>query len=207
MTSLILSNVLIAMFNSSYEEVSQKAADYHRAYFAQKVVSMVRAPDEFPYVAPFNLIEALFLAPFERLWPRHAYVRINQVVQSVLFCIPLSVIALYESMHDARAAQSIALGGEEGDVQTFRDGTPVVVDPNDVENVRDPGVQGEGQRKVNVVPYVELVRHFPNSNLYDDGGVREQQGNTLEELAQIKRQLEELQGLLSTALDKNKKKA
>lgn len=193
------------MFNSSYEEVVEKAADYHRAYFAQKVVSMVRAPDEFPYVAPFNLIEALFLAPFERLWPRHAYVRMNQVVQSVLFFIPLSMIALYESMHDARAARSVALNGEEGGMQTFRDGMPVVVDPSDGENIRDPDVEGEGQRKVNVVPYAELVKHFPNSNLYDDGGMREQQENTVEVLVQIKQQLKDLQGLLSTAIEKKQK--
>jgi hypothetical protein len=34
-------------------------------FFAGKTVSMIRAPDEFVYPAPFNLIELFIVAPFE----------------------------------------------------------------------------------------------------------------------------------------------
>lgn len=35
------------------------------AFFAGKTVGMIRAPDSFVYPAPFNLIELVFVAPFE----------------------------------------------------------------------------------------------------------------------------------------------
>lgn len=35
------------------------------AYFADKTIGMIRAPDEYPYPAPFNLIELVLIAPFE----------------------------------------------------------------------------------------------------------------------------------------------
>lgn len=69
---------------------------YH-ASFAEKVISLSRTPDEFVYLAPFNLLEAIFIAPFERIISRASYVKLNQTIQSIVFFVPLSVIAFYES--------------------------------------------------------------------------------------------------------------
>lgn len=231
MTSLILSNILVAFFNSAYEDVVDQASAYARAYFAQKVVAMVRAPDEFVYLAPFNLIEALFIAPFERCLPRAAYVRINAVVQSIVYCVPLAIIALYESVHDAPNARSIALhrrsaststtaaaANDTDDVPaiTYPDGQPAAPGADvgadlDAARLRDPDVDGDGEsdgatgstarRRIATVPFAELVRRFPNSNLYDDGGIREQQESTLQELADIKAQLAQLTALLAERTD------
>jgi len=44
--------------------VDDAEAEY-LAFFATKTVSMIRAPDTYVYPAPFNLVEILFIAPFE----------------------------------------------------------------------------------------------------------------------------------------------
>lgn len=49
------------------------------AFFAGKTVGMIRAPDQFMYPAPFNLIESFLIIPLE-------YVP----VYSCLFCLFIS---------------------------------------------------------------------------------------------------------------------
>lgn len=46
-------------------QVVEDAAAEYLTYFADKTVSMIRAPDQYTYPAPFNLIELVFIAPFE----------------------------------------------------------------------------------------------------------------------------------------------
>ena len=46
-------------------QVVEDAAAEYLTYYAGKVVGMIRAPDEFIYPPPFNLIETFLIAPFE----------------------------------------------------------------------------------------------------------------------------------------------
>jgi hypothetical protein len=63
---VILLNVLIALYNSAYEDITGNATDEYMALFASKTMQFVRAPDENVFIAPFNLIELFFLIlPFE----------------------------------------------------------------------------------------------------------------------------------------------
>ena len=63
---VILLNVLIALYNSAYEDITEKADDEYMALFAQKTNQFVRAPDENVFIAPFNLVEIFCLIiPFE----------------------------------------------------------------------------------------------------------------------------------------------
>ncbi len=39
-------NILIALYNSAYEDISGNATDEYMAIFAQKTMQFVRAPDE-----------------------------------------------------------------------------------------------------------------------------------------------------------------
>lgn len=39
-------NILIALYNSAYEDISSNATDEYMAIFAQKTMQFVRAPDE-----------------------------------------------------------------------------------------------------------------------------------------------------------------
>lgn len=50
-------------------QVVEDAAAEYLAYFADKTIGMIRAPDEFTYPAPFNLIELVLIAPFEYVLP------------------------------------------------------------------------------------------------------------------------------------------
>lgn len=83
-TALILLNVLISLFASAYSDVrlaflafsfpGYRASFFHQivddaeaeflTFLAGKTIGMIRAPDEFVYPAPFNIVE-VFIAPFE----------------------------------------------------------------------------------------------------------------------------------------------
>lgn len=68
---VILLNILIALYNSAYEDITGNATDEYLALFAQKTMQFVRAPDENVFIAPFNLIEIVCLiVPFEWWMPR-----------------------------------------------------------------------------------------------------------------------------------------
>ncbi|PWN48804.1 hypothetical protein IE53DRAFT_176641 [Violaceomyces palustris] len=96
-TAVVLLNILIAFFGTAYSEVVDAASEVYCGFFSEKVVSMVRAPDQFVYPPPFNLIEAFLVAPLEYVLPHSYYSKLNYYLQSVLFGIPLFIIAFYES--------------------------------------------------------------------------------------------------------------
>ncbi|SOV06788.1 related to YVC1 - vacuolar cation channel [Ustilago sp. UG-2017a] len=91
-----------------YSDVVDSADQVYAAFFCQKVIAMVRAPDQFVYLPPFNLLEAFVIAPLEWLVSQETYAKINYTVQSVLFAPPLMCIAFYES-RAARNGGSIRL--------------------------------------------------------------------------------------------------
>jgi hypothetical protein len=97
LTAIILLNILIALFGTAYSVIYDNATDEFLAFFAAKTVNMIRAPDQFVYPAPFNLIEIFLVTPFEPFVSRKTYVKINKVVMTVIFIVPLSIIAVYES--------------------------------------------------------------------------------------------------------------
>lgn len=65
LTIIILLNVLIALFGTSYSNVEENATDEFLAFFAFKTIKLIRSPDTYVFVPPFNLIEIVFLIPFE----------------------------------------------------------------------------------------------------------------------------------------------
>ncbi|UZJ57169.1 hypothetical protein CBS101457_006489 [Exobasidium rhododendri] len=108
-TVMLLANILVAFFSSAYDKTVDNATDVFRAYFCSKVVSAIRAPDEYVYLPPFNLIEAFLIAPFEPVLPTKVYAQINNLVQGFLFIVPLSFIALYESQVQGKVGQRIRM--------------------------------------------------------------------------------------------------
>lgn len=94
---VILLNVLIALYNSAYEDVTENAIDEYLALFSQKTLQFVRAPDENVFIAPFNLIEIFFLSlPFEWWMSRPSYERLNDYVMGTIYSPLLLVTALLE---------------------------------------------------------------------------------------------------------------
>ncbi|KAK5080001.1 Calcium channel yvc1 [Exophiala xenobiotica] len=112
---VILLNILIALFNSAYEDITANSLDEYMALFAQKTMRFVRAPDENVFIAPFNLIEIFGLVlPFEWWLPDEKYERLNHYVMTVIYSPLLLVTALYET-YEAKRVRFNRKRGEEDD--------------------------------------------------------------------------------------------
>ncbi|XXG95190.1 hypothetical protein Hte_001450 [Hypoxylon texense] len=112
---IILLNVLIALYNSAYEDIYDNADDEFLALFSQKTVQFVRAPDENVFIAPFNLIEIfLLIIPFEWWMPKAQYERLNDIVMGIIYFPLLFCSALFE-VRSAKEIRSNRRRGEEDD--------------------------------------------------------------------------------------------
>jgi len=179
-TAVILLNVLISLFSSAYSDVVDDAEAEFLTYFAGKTVSMIRAPDEFVYPAPFNLVELSLIAPFELILDKTTYARLNRYVMSLLFFIPMTFIALHESILDPRKNQWMSNwvnGGFELD---------------DTPEARDPQVDGEDAdrgMKISTVPFAELVGVLPNTSQSSEAAI-------LKEVDELKKKIDALTKML-----------
>ncbi|KAF4982055.1 hypothetical protein FZEAL_2242 [Fusarium zealandicum] len=113
---IILLNILIALYNSAYEDVTENADDEYLALFAQKTMQFVRAPDENVYIAPFNLIEIFVSALLEWWLPKSTYEFLNDCIMATLYSPLLFVAALFER-RSAHAIRGNRARGEEDDDQ------------------------------------------------------------------------------------------
>jgi hypothetical protein len=115
---VILLNILIALYNSAYEDITENAIDEYMALFSQKTMQFVRAPDENVFIAPFNLIEMCFLIlPFEWWMDDATYNKINDYVMSFLYS-PLLVITAFVETKEARHVNYNRRRGEEDEDTT-----------------------------------------------------------------------------------------
>ena len=94
--SVVLLNILIALFNQAYSNVYENAGDEYLWLFARKTLQFVRAPDENVFIPPFNLIEIFLLVPFELILSKQTYAKVNKLVLTVLYAPYLLCIATYE---------------------------------------------------------------------------------------------------------------
>ncbi|RDW69314.1 hypothetical protein BP6252_08334 [Coleophoma cylindrospora] len=112
---VVLLNILIALYNSAYEDITDNAIDEYLALFAQKTMQFVRAPDENVFIAPLNLIEIFCLIlPLEWWMPRKAYAKLNDYVMGAIYS-PLLFIAAWFETKSARMVRSNRTRGEEDD--------------------------------------------------------------------------------------------
>ncbi|KAI1813281.1 hypothetical protein GGS20DRAFT_577688 [Poronia punctata] len=112
---VVLLNVLIALYNSAYEDIYDNSDDEYLALYAQKTMQFVRAPDENVFIAPFNLIEVfLLIIPFEWWMPKKQYERLNDVVMATLYS-PLLVCAAIFEVRSAKHIRNNRRRGEEDD--------------------------------------------------------------------------------------------
>jgi hypothetical protein len=185
-TAVILLNILISLFSSAYSEVVDNAEAQYLAFFASKTVGMIRAPDSFVYPAPFNLIEIVFVAPFEIIpgfsLSAENYTKLNRYVMTVVFFIPLTIIALFESSFRPRNNKWMARwlsGNDEGDMD----------DPS----ARDPSVEdGEGL-EISKVPFTELVKAFPDTTQSTEATLMKEISELKKQMAEVLRKLDSLQ--------------
>lgn len=112
---VVLLNILIALYNSAYEDIYENANDEYLALFAQKTMQFVRAPDENVFIAPFNLIEVFLLAiPLEWWMPKRSYERLNDIVMAIIYS-PLLVVAAVFERQSAREIRANRARGDDDD--------------------------------------------------------------------------------------------
>jgi len=112
---VVLLNILIALYNSAYEDITENAVDEYMALFAQKTMQFVRAPDENVFIAPFNLIELFLLVlPFEWWMPNDKYQRLNDYVMGVIYS-PLLLITSFLETKQAHVVKYNRRRGEDDD--------------------------------------------------------------------------------------------
>ncbi|KXN86125.1 Calcium channel YVC1 [Leucoagaricus sp. SymC.cos] len=182
-TAVVLLNVLISLFSSAYSEVVDNAEGQYLAFFAAKTVGMIRAPDSYVYPAPFNLIETVFIVPFEVFPVFHlkssstCYLQLNRFVMSFIFFIPLTVIALYESTFSSE------FGRKNGWMNNWFRGDDEGAEDS-VEN-RNPTVDDVNCRgmEISKVPFEELVKVFPNTTQSGEATI-------MKEITELKRKLD-----------------
>ncbi|KAJ5709456.1 ATPase P-type K/Mg/Cd/Cu/Zn/Na/Ca/Na/H-transporter [Penicillium malachiteum] len=110
---IVLLNILIALYNSAYEDISGNATDEYMAIFAQKTMQFVRAPDENVFIPPFNLVEILFVsAPFEWWLSRKHYAKLNDIVMGCIYS-PLLLITAWIETRQAEQVRWNRQHGEE----------------------------------------------------------------------------------------------
>ncbi|CRK24278.1 hypothetical protein BN1723_018130, partial [Verticillium longisporum] len=111
---VILLNILIALYNSAYEDIYQNANDEFLALFAQKTMQFVRAPDENVYIPPFNLVEMVVIALVGWWMPKERFEHLNDIVMAVFYS-PVLLIAAYAETRTAKEIQRNRSNGEEDD--------------------------------------------------------------------------------------------
>ncbi|BFZ55795.1 Calcium channel yvc1 [Savitreella phatthalungensis] len=95
--TVVLLNVLVALFNEAYSQIYGNAIDEWLALRAGKTLQFVRAPDENVYIAPLNLVE-LLIVPLELVLPKHQYHALNRVLLATLYLPYLAGIAAFEAL-------------------------------------------------------------------------------------------------------------
>lgn len=123
----------------------------HPAFLLFNQLTPVRAPDSFVYPAPFNLIEAFLVAPWEFCLTKSQYVALNRFVMRIVFCVPLTMIALFESqiMHSR--------GGVGGMIHDYF-AEPIPEDDEDPD-VLDP--KGDDEGEISTVKFEDLAKRLP----------------------------------------------
>lgn len=93
--TVILMNILVALYSTSYSKITESATDEYFALVAQKTLRYIRAPDEDLYVPPLNLVEVV-ISPLSWVISKTSYRAINRVLMLALYSPFLSYTTVYE---------------------------------------------------------------------------------------------------------------
>ncbi|BGP09070.1 Calcium channel YVC1 [Rhodotorula toruloides] len=198
-TIVILLNVLVALFSSAYEECVDESEPTFLAFFAGKTVAAIRAPDEFVYPAPFNLIE-LCILPLEFCLSKESYARLNRVLMTGLFFLPLGFIALWEThLSPLRQKDMRDLLVEPDEYQQPEEDPEPFRTEDGEEDEYDHAGEPEGMQ-ISKVKFEDLKKKLPNLE-------RSVAGETLYQLLDLKKELASLRAeIASLRNDEEKRK-
>ena len=144
---IILLNILIALYNSAYEDVTDNATDEYMALFSQRTIQFVRAPDENVFLAPMNLVEIFFLVlPFEWWMDKHRYERLNQYVMGIVYAPILFLTAALETREAYWVTGNRRRGEEDDDT---------IEEWEQLEGELDPEGDGWSKKVLDTKPNIE----------------------------------------------------
>lgn len=98
--SVILMNILIALYSTAYANIVANATDEYFALVAQKTLRYIRAPDQDLYVPPLNFIE-IIISPLLFLLPRKYTKTMHYFIQLIIYS-PLLVYITVDEINSAR---------------------------------------------------------------------------------------------------------
>ncbi|KAJ3180867.1 hypothetical protein HDU85_003952 [Gaertneriomyces sp. JEL0708] len=103
----IFMNLLIAVFNNSYQEVLDRNEAEYQMLFAQEILQHIYRAYEVPFIPPANLIEVLFM-PIRRCLPQRTFQLTLEYVCAVIFVPEVVAIALFEMVYPPKVQTHIA---------------------------------------------------------------------------------------------------
>ncbi|CAH01666.1 Yvc1p [Kluyveromyces lactis] len=99
--TIILLNILIALYSSAYQKVIDNVTDEYLALMAQKTLRYIRAPDEDVYVPPLNLIE-ICITPIIWMLPKTQGKYLSSFVMTLIYSPLLCYISIFETIQARR---------------------------------------------------------------------------------------------------------
>lgn len=99
--TIILLNILVALYSSAYQKVTDNATEEYLALMAQKTLRYIRAPDEDVYVPPLNIIE-LLISFISWALPGSTAKSISYGFMTVIYSPILCYIAITETIQARR---------------------------------------------------------------------------------------------------------
>lgn len=115
--SVILMNILVALYSTAYAAIVENATDEYFALVAQKTLRYVRAPDQDLYVPPLNLIEWVF-SPLYYVISKQAFKKLNYYIMLVFYS-PLLTYITIDELANARRIQYNRFRGVADDANEF----------------------------------------------------------------------------------------
>jgi hypothetical protein len=179
---VILLNILIALYNSAYEDITGNADDEYMALFAQKTMQFVRAPDENVFIAPFNLIEMFLLVlPLEWWMSEKTYAKVNDYVMFLLY----SPLLLFTAAMETRAAHRVKVNRRRGATEDDDDDVIEEWEQDKCQELCDFESDGWGKKVEESKPDVDVDM-------------------ATSEVRKLRGEVDELKGLLRQLLKKEK---
>lgn len=93
--TVILLNILIALYSNAYQKVVDNASDEYMALMCEKTLRFIRAPDENVFVPPLNLIE-LAIKPLGYVLSEKQFDKFTHLVMCTIYSPILLVVAVSE---------------------------------------------------------------------------------------------------------------
>ncbi|WVO13318.1 hypothetical protein L204_100932 [Cryptococcus depauperatus] len=178
--TIILVNVLIALFGSAYSDITDNETEEYLVFFSHKTIDLIRAPDSYVYPAPFNLVEAVFIAPLESVLSPDTYITLNRYVMTSIFFVPLLLIALFESQIAHSKSQRL---------REYFSGPPP--DEEGDPKIEDPTCDNDENGEISNFRFEELISAFPNTTVTESAVIHR-------EIKIMRKQLERLEKLMDS---------